>query len=97
MKKLLIALMMAAAFASGLFGQTLLNVHAEEEHVTGLNRYFTSIQIQKGDSLWDIASRYSQGSDYTVPEYVAELKQMNGLRYEDIHSGEYLTVVYFAE
>lgn len=97
MKKLLIVLMMVAAFTFGLFSQTLLNVHAEEEEQPELTRYFTSIQIQRGDSLWDIASRYSQGSGYSVQEYIEELKRMNGLRHENIHSGEYLTVVYFAE
>lgn len=97
MRKLLIALLMAAAFASGLFSQTLLNVHAQEEETLELNRYFTSIQIQNGDSLWDIASRYSRGSGYSIQEYVDELKRMNGIQHEDIHSGEYLTVVYFAE
>lgn len=97
MKKLLIAFTMAAAFASGLFGRTLLNAHAEEKNQTELARYFTSIQIQKGDSLWDIARRYSEGSGYSVQEYIEELKRMNGLQYDDIHSGEYLTVVYFAE
>ena len=97
MKKLFIILMMAAAFTFGFFSQNLLSVHAEEEEVPERNRYFTSIQIQNGDSLWDIARRYSEGSGYSQQEYVEELKRMNGLRHDHIHSGEYLTVVYFAE
>lgn len=99
MKRLLIILMMVAAFTFGFFGQSLLSVsaHAESEAETERNCYVTSIQIQKGESLWTIASRYAEGSGYSVQEYVEELKRMNGLRYEDIHSGEYLTVIYFAE
>lgn len=97
MKKLLIILMMAAAFTFGFFGQNLLSAQAQEEDIPELNRYFTSIQIQDGDSLWDIAGRYSEGSGYSRREYVEELKRMNGLRHDRIHSGEYLTVVYFAE
>ena len=97
MKKLLVVLMMIAAFGSGFFGHTLLNVHAEEEEILDQNRYYTSIQITQGDSLWNIASHYAAGSSYTTQEYLEELKRMNGLKEEKIHSGEYLTVMYFAK
>ena len=96
-RNLMIVLLMILAFCSGFFGHTLLNAHAEEEYVKPMNRYYTSIQLKQGDSLWDIAAQYLEGSGYTTKEYVEELKRMNGLRDEHIHSGEYLTVVYFAE
>lgn len=97
LRNLMIAFLMILAFCSGFFGHTLLNAHAEEEFVKPLNRYYTSIQLQQGDNLWDIAGQYLEGSGYSKKEYVEELKRMNGLQSEKIHSGEYLTVVYFAE
>lgn len=97
MRRFFIALMMIAAFCSGFFGHTLLSAHAEEKGAQAPNRYYTSIQLKNGDSLWDIAHTYAGGSGYTVREYVEELKRMNGLDSEDIHSGEYLTVMYFTE
>jgi len=97
MRRYLIALLMVAAFCSGFFGHTLLSAHAEEETKPVLNRYYTSIQLKRGDSLWDIAHTYAKGSGYTIREYVEELKRMNGLSGEEIHSGEFLTVMYFAE
>lgn len=97
LRNLMIAFLMILAFCSGFFGHTLLNAHAEEEFVKPLNRYYTSIQLQQGDNLWDIAGQYLEGSGYSKKEYVEELKRMNGLKSEKIHSGEYLTVVYFAE
>lgn len=97
MKRLLIAMMIAAAFCSGLFGHTLMSAHAEEKESAQLSRYFTSIQIRQGDSLWDIAGKYAPETGYSVQEYMEELKRMNGLRDEKIHSGEYLTVLYCAE
>jgi len=97
MKKFLMIGMMLAAFYSGFFGHTLMNARAEEKVQPELNRYYTSIQIRQGDSLWDIANQYSPGSGLSVKEYMKELKQMNDLRNENIHAGEYLTVVYFAE
>ena len=97
LRNLTVILLMILAFCSGFFGHTLLNAHAEEESVRSLNRYYTSIQLRQGDNLWDIANQYSKGTNYSVKEYVNELKKINGLKGEDIHSGEYLTVVYFSE
>lgn len=96
-RNLTIAILMILAFCSGFFGHTLLNAHAEEQYVKPLNRYYTSIQLEQGDSLWNIAGRYLEGSGYSRKEYVEELKRMNGLQDERIHSGSYLTIVYFAE
>ncbi len=96
-RRLVIALLMVAAFCSGFFGHTLLSAHAEEKKAPELNRYYTSIQLKRGDSLWDIAQTYAEGSGYTTQEYVNELKRINRLHSEDIHSGEYLTIVYFDE
>lgn len=97
MRNMVVVVLMVLAFLSGFFGHTLLSAHAEEEYVRPLNRYYTSIQLRKGDSLWNIAERYREGSGYTPKEYIEELKRMNGLEDEQIHYGEYLTVVYFAE
>ena len=92
-----IILLMILAFCSGFFGHTLLNARAEEAQLPELKRYYTSVQLHKGDSLWDLAEQYRVGSGYSRTEDVEELKRMNGLKSEQIHSGEYLTVVYFAE
>lgn len=97
MKNLLIIILMILAFCSGFFGHTLLSAHAEEKALKPLNKYYTSIQLRQGDNLWDIARTYSKGSGFTTAEYVEELKRMNGLVGEEIHSGEFLTVVYYTE
>ncbi|MDO5406189.1 MAG: LysM peptidoglycan-binding domain-containing protein [Eubacteriales bacterium] len=96
-RNLTVVLLMILAFCSGFFGHTLLNAHAEEENVKPLNRYYTSIQLRGGDSLWEIADQYADGSGYSTREYLDELKRVNGLKGEEIHSGEYLTVFYYAE
>lgn len=97
MKKFLIIGLMLAAFYSGFFGHTLVNAHAEEKVQSELKRCYTSILIRPGDSLWDIAGQYSRGSGLSVKEYIDELKKINGLRNENIHSGKYLTIVYFTK
>jgi hypothetical protein len=88
---------MIAAFCSGFFGHTLLSAHAEVQPKATLVPYYTSIQIQHDDTLWDLAHTYAEGSGFTVRQYVDELKRMNHLKSEKIHAGEFLTVVYYAE
>lgn len=97
MRGLVIAVLMVLAFLSGFFGRTLVSAYAEEEYIKPVKRYYTSIQLQAGDSLWDIAEEYMDGIGYSKKEYVEVLKRMNGLSSDRIHAGQYLTVVYFAD
>lgn len=97
MKKSILICMMLFSFCFIFFGNQLMYVHAEEKYIPEKTRYFTSIQIQQGETLWDIANRFSNDSGLTVQSYMDELIRMNGLRNETIHAGEYLTVVYFSE
>lgn len=96
-RNLTVVILMILAFLSGFFGHTLLNARAEEEPLVPQNRYYTSIQLKAGDSLWKIADRYADKSRYSTAEYMQELKEINGLKSEAIHSGEFLTVFYYGE
>ena len=71
-------------------GYSMLTTLAEEEPVQGLP-YYSSIEIQKGDSLWKIADRYRKGSRMTTQEYV----RLNRLTGDTIHAGAHLTIVYY--
>lgn len=57
----------------------------------------TSIQIQKGDTLWDIASRYMSCEYENLSDYVEEIKLSNGLTSDKIHAGRYIIVPYYAD
>lgn len=60
-------------------------------------KYYTSIRIQAGDTLWDIADTYC-GPEYdTVSDYIAEVCSINHLSSGDeIHAGQYITVPYYS-
>ncbi len=67
--------------------------NAKEDHA--MYKYYTSIEIQDGDSLWAIAEKY--GSHYSNKEtYISEVKKINHIQGEKIHSGEYLTIPYYS-
>ena len=82
-------------YLSVFLGRTMLTSMAEEEKAA--TRYYKSVEIQEGDSLWSLAKEYREGGSLSAKEYVEELKKMNNLREDTIHTGQYLTVVYFAE
>ena len=75
-------------------GHSMLTTLAEEEKPK-IVPYYSSIEIQEGDSLWGIANRYRKGSHLTTEEYVEKLRQMNTLREDTIHVGAHLTIVYY--
>lgn len=56
--------------------------------------YYTSIEIQPGDSLWSIASKYCFDMNMGVNDYINEIKELNHLSSDVITSGQYLTVMY---
>ena len=66
MKKYLIALVMIVMIMSCFFGKTLVMAN-EESDDTVYNRYYTTIEVEKGDTLWSIAKTYYHHSGMSVP------------------------------
>ena len=93
-----LCLLTASAFLFGLIlfgGITLNNRNAMKPSVAG-TKYFASIEIQFGDSLWSIADKYlTDHSPQARDAYIAELKRMNHLSGDRITAGNYLTVFYY--
>ena len=51
--------------------------------------------VQSGDTLWDIASEYTNGDQQSIRGYVGELMKINNLATDQIQEGQHLTVVYY--
>lgn len=61
-------------------------------------KYYTSIRIQAGDTLWDIADTYCSPEYDTVSDYIEEICSINRLSSGDeIHSGQYIMVPYYSQ
>lgn len=95
MKKLFFLMAIMVMLGSSFFGRNLMNAMAEGPESLGNHKYYTSIEIQEGDSLWTIARQYSVKSGKATKDYVRELKKMNGLGEDTIHAGSFLTVFYY--
>lgn len=61
-----------------------------------LYKYYTSIQVQAGDTLWSIAQQYAPSSEISQQDYVDEIISMNHLQGDTIHAGDYLTISYYS-
>ena len=44
-----------------------------------VNKYYTSITVEDGDTLWDIADEYISGYNVDKAEYVNEISELNNL------------------
>ncbi|KMZ54971.1 LysM peptidoglycan-binding domain-containing protein [Dorea sp. D27] len=58
-------------------------------------RYYKSIEIQPGDTLWGIAEEFMTDEYSSVNEYINEVKKINGLGSDDIQESQYLTIAYY--
>lgn len=74
--------------------------HARQAHASGesqVYKYYTSIRIQEGDTLWELADSYLGESCAKKSEYIDEIKRLNKIIDEDeIRSGEYLLIPYYS-
>lgn len=66
------------------------------EHASSY-KYYKSIEISKGDTLWSIAKEHFDPEHYKdANEYINEVKRMNGLFSDEIQSGSHLIVPYYS-
>lgn len=59
-------------------------------------KYYTSIQIESGDTLWAIASEYITDEYADMHEYMEEVCAINHISEDEIHAGQYIVVPYYA-
>jgi cell division protein YceG involved in septum cleavage len=53
---------------------------------------FINVTVQEGESLWEIAERYSENNNMSSQEFVHWVKQENGVDESSINPGDQLTI-----
>ncbi len=83
---------LSLAFAGlvAISGTTKASAAPELEPV----RYYTSIYIEQGDTLWGIAQEYKLESESTQ-DYIDEVMEMNYLSSDQITAGKSLMIYYY--
>lgn len=85
------SLMLAFCLVIGMAGFRAEADSADRE----LQKYYTSVQLEKDDTLWDMAQRYNRSGMKSDRDYMNELRDMNHIAESRIHAGHYLTVSYY--
>lgn len=55
-------------------------------------KYYSSIMIERGDTLWSIALEHKTSEYDRVEEYIEEIRRLNHLSNDGIYAGKYLTI-----
>lgn len=60
-------------------------------------KYYKSIVIEPGDTLWNLAEEHGALEHYdSRQEYIEEVMRMNGLSDDQIVTGQYIIIPYFS-
>ena len=79
-------------------GGFAIGTKAQDKDNIVLYKYYANIEVQYGESLWDIADTYFCEVKYDNYEhYISEVMQINGLYTEEVSAGSYLIVPYYSE
>ena len=81
------------------FGSFFSSAHDSKAEEPSGERYYKSVQLEKGDSLWSVAQRYRRTED-SIYEYMDELAEANHLSLKDrnnLQEGDYLVVLYYGD
>lgn len=80
-----------------VFFATMSIQASDMEHQNQLSyKYFKSVYITQGDTLWSIAEDNMDEHYSSTSEYINEVKRMNSLTSDHIVCGSYLIVPYFS-
>lgn len=77
------------------FSNKLVSAHSNVNNHTSKIKYYKSIQIQSGDTLWQIAEQNMSDEYDSITDYILEVKRINNLASDNIQSNQYLTIPYY--
>lgn len=64
---------------------------------TPKHKYYKSVQISAGDTLWGIAADYMTEEYSSVHDYIREVKDINGIQNDQITNGSSIVIPYYSE
>ncbi len=91
-----LGMVLAAVLLAGIiFSFRVLVTRAQDEEIS--YKYYASIQVSYGESLWSIAETYQDEHYDCIQDYMDEVIHINHLRNEDdLTAGQYLIVPYYS-
>lgn len=78
-----------------LLGSNFADARGNSAEAPVEHKYYKSIEVASGDTLWEIAEEYMNKEYNSINDYIEEVKRINGLASDDIHDSRFLTVAYY--
>ncbi|MBQ8279414.1 MAG: LysM peptidoglycan-binding domain-containing protein [Roseburia sp.] len=92
-----IAFLFCSLIAVVMIGSIIFGtIHTQAAPAETTYKYYTSVQIESGDTLWAIASEYITDEYTDMNEYMEEVCAINHISEDEIHAGQYIVVPYYA-
>ena len=74
-----------------------LRTKAQNSNEDILYKYYKSVMVEDGDTLWNYAELYGDSHFYEKNEdYIKEVIEMNSLDSDEITAGQYLILPYYS-
>lgn len=61
------------------------------------NKYYKSVRVEAGDTLWTIADEYIMDLNIDKTEYITEICELNHIEGDRIEAGEYIVISYYSK
>lgn len=74
-----------------------IHIFASSTDSRPYNKYYTSVRVEEGDTVWSIADRYITDSQVSKRDYVDEVCRLNSLTDGSVRSGDYIVVAYYSQ
>ena len=74
----------------------MLKVNASSESETVKYKYYTSIRVDSGETLWSIAKKHSGEEFENLEVFIEEVKSINQLKNNKIYAGQELVIPYYS-
>lgn len=93
--RILVILLAFAIIVIAVLGLCLHRTSVSADSVP-MNKYYTSVEADQGDSIWGIAEDNMSPGYNDVSDLVDEIYNINGLRTDHIEAGQKLIVPYYS-
>lgn len=80
-----------------IFAVFLISLSTKAEgSATPEYKYYKSIEVKSGDTLWSIAEKYMDDDYSSAKDYIKEVKYINSMDTDHITSGKSIVIPYYS-
>ena len=87
-------MLVAGIILSFIIAFAFYSNHAAAENIRPVYTYYTSYEIQSGDTLWTIADQFMTAESSDRAAFIEKTKKLNHIGSDKITAGNYLIIEY---